>query len=211
MSVVRCAACNRPRAAGAPCVCGVSTERPAPTQPYASLESHLGIEPGERVTPEYSLTMTFGVPVVDPFPPGTKLVRRFRRWTEVEWSAPTEPDDQRWNDVLVLHYRGELSGPVSGPVPRLRQVREVRDGTAALFDALRAQPPPELGTFELHAPSASVRVAVEHARVFPALEFLVAYFLDDAGPVLVDELLERHAWLDCTSFASRSAVFRLRR
>lgn len=180
---------------------------------FATLEGHLGIDDLEIVRSEAALTQMFGAgPALAPTPDGTRLRRRFRSWLELEWSGETTPNDVRWDSVLILHYRGPLSEGLPGPLPRLRQLRELRDASVPLFRALLTAPPPELGTIELHTPTDVFAGLIESARELPALETLVVHFLQGPpGQVLTDELLERHAWLDRLPGEGATVVFRLRR
>ena len=211
---VRCAACSRPRSADAvACRCGVASVATEPPEVFGTLESRLGIDP-DIVRPDAQLTQTFGggLPAPPSVPTGARLLRRLRHWTEVEWSGPTVPEDLRWGAVLILHYRGPLSGPPPSPAPHLLQVREVRDGTPGLFEALLANPPPELISFELHTGMRDFEALIARGRALPALEYLVTHFREGAPAlVLTDALLERHDWLDRLPGDGSTVVFRLRR
>lgn len=220
--LVRCAACSRPRTEGARCRCGVGAVTTTPPAVFDTLEGYFGIDPSEVVRPHAHLTLTFGLTPslarpgifepLDSFPEGTRFVRRFRAATEVEWDGGGVADDERWENVFILHYRGPLSGATLGSVPRLRRLRELRDGTPGLYRALLAVPPPELTTFELHTPVEAFRGLVAQAHQFPSLQHLVVHFLEgEPGLVLMDELLERHEWLDRVPGEGASIVFRVRR
>ncbi|MFT3712410.1 MAG: hypothetical protein QM817_32585 [Archangium sp.] len=212
--ISRCAACNRRLPDEGACRCGVRAGVRAPDpRLFLSLEEHLGFGESDPIRPDAQLTVTFGGgPQLGEYAPlGTTLRRRFRRNLELEWSAPTFAADLAWNAVLILYYRGPLSEPPPGEVPPLASLRELRDGSVPLLEALLRAPPPELRTLEVHASANATRI-LERARDFPALEFLVVHFLEqDAGMVATDELLERHAWLDCRSLVPGTSTFALRR
>ena len=90
-------------------------------------------------------------------------------------------------------------------------MREVRDGTSGLMEALAARPPPLLGAIELHLPVPAFAGLVAHAPAFPLLEYLVVHFLgQELTEVACDELLERHPWLDRHSSDGRTVVFGVR-
>lgn len=209
--MTRCVACNRRLPSGARCACGVSVARTDDGGPFLSLEQHFGIEPGEHVRPQGSLTMTFGVP--PPLRPvGFTVLRQFRTILEVSWEGDPEVDDDRWNDVFILHYRGPLSGPPWKPVPPLRRLRELHDCTLPLYELLATRALPELRTVELHTPVGAAASVVERARAFPSLQFLVMHFPDaEAGLVTTDALLERYAFLDCRELGRGTSCFSLRR
>lgn len=220
--LVRCAACSRPRITERRCRCGVEAVTTEPPAVFGTLEGYFGVEGDEALRPAAQLTQTFGTPPglqgapglrpLELVPEGTRLVRQFRTLLELEWSGVTQPFDLRWENVLILHYRGPLSEGTPGEAPRLRRLRELRDGTPASYRALLRAPPEHLTTFELHASSDTFRGLVEQAHVFPTLQYLVVHFLDgEPGLVLMDELLERHEWLDRVPGEGASIVFRVRR
>jgi hypothetical protein len=209
--VARCASCSRRLPPDGACPCGARAGIDVPDpRPFLPLEAHLGLSADDPVRPEAQLTATFGGGSTLALPMGATLLRQFRRNLEVSWAEGiAEP---AWNAVLIAHYRGPLSEPPPGTVPAFRSLRELRDCSVPLFDVLAKQPPPELRTLELHAPVAHAARVVATAPTFPALEFLVVHFLEgDAGAVLTDELLERHAWLDCRELRVGTSVFAVRR
>lgn len=209
--MTRCAACHRRLQPGVRCECGARAVVADDGGPFLSLEQHLGLEPGEAVRHAAALTMTFGLPP-RPDPVGMSVVRRFRTILEATWSGPADPDDERWNDVFVLHYRGPLSAPPWTPVPPLRRLRELRDGTVPLYELLLTREMPELRTIELHTPVAAAVRVVDRARTFPALKFLALHFPDaEAGLVTTDALLERFDWLDCRELTRGTSLFAVRR
>ncbi len=196
------------------CGCGASGALVDGPTPFGELERHLGLLPGETPGRSRPQRVVFGGtgPHLDSQPSGTQLVRQAGGLLEVLWNEPTEPHDVRWRSVAILHYGGPLTGPPPGPLPvALGNLREVRNGTGGLFEALLARPPSSLSTVELHVPVARFVALVARAPSLPSLEYLVVHFHEHAlAEVACDELLERHDWLDRHSSDGGTVVFGVR-